>query len=608
MDSKSKGGAFFVPLNAYLRELKLNLPTLCDLGFCAVNELKEMKFEVKNVGKVPCEFMWKVPEPITFSPSTGQLDLGQSISITIGFTPMEACVVESIAILKAGMETYSMTIKASGKYSYIHVSSVKIDFGSVLTGSICQQTVQITNRSPARVTLAIEHVTKNIILNTGVKGREVKPLYFFTPNKASMEPGEVRNVIVTYTPNATGTYSNEFFRVVTPSDKITKSSGLLLTCSGQADGHEISLTPPQIQFSDLVLGRSQIMELVLRNHSNSPAVFSFMTDNLGSFKVTPVEGVISAQLSVSVVVQFNPQQPINYYKRLFCLIQNQAPLYVDLVGTAFFEKRRPAPLTVAHIAAYHLRCALGLRRMSTEQMLAALTNVDESKAAPYPSAYEQLFVNPSTNQDAEAMLSPRSVEFGFSNMRSAEPKPVYVTNNCCVKVTCIWDIAASASANSFFVINPVEQDIRPGETVEFKISFIPNKVNYYYDQAIDCYIYYKSNRSFRLVDERVFTPPLCLSLSASGHTFAPGIEHFLPNAEFSVQSVDFPACRAGTRAFLTVGIKNSGDTPVAYKIPPMSTVLEEKSLWIERLINDAWLDFLFPYSPSVDLAIRIWRI
>ena len=73
-------------------------------------------------------------------------------------------------------------------------------------------------------------------------------------------------------------------------------------------------------------------------------------------------------------------------------------------------------------------------------------------------------------------------------------------------------------------------------------------------------------RTFRLVTEESFALPWCLSLSACGHTFAPGAEHFIPKSLLSHRRLTFPACHAGDAAYQTVSLKNDGDTPMLFSV------------------------------------------
>ena len=63
------------------------------------------------------------------------------------------------------------------------------------------------------------------------------------------------------------------------------------------------------------------------------------------------------------------------------------------------------------------------------------------------------------------------------------------------------------------------------------------------------YAYYKTNRTFRLVDDDSFTPPWCLPLRVTGHTFPESAEHFLAKVAVSVARVGFPACHVGDAVY-----------------------------------------------------------
>ncbi len=69
------------------------------------------------------------------------------------------------------------------------------------------------------------------------------------------------------------------------------------------------------------------------------------------------------------------------------------------------------------------------------------------------------------------------------------------------------------------------------------------------------------------VDTATISPPWCLTVTASGHTFSPGTETFLPQLTFDPRSVVFPATIAGQPVHVTAVMKNKGDTPVLFDIP-----------------------------------------
>jgi hypothetical protein len=67
-----------------------------------------------------------------------------------------------------------------------------------------------------------------------------------------------------------------------------------------------------------------------------------------------------------------------------------------------------------------------------------------------------------------------------------------------------------------FTVSPRTCDILPKSVMEFRVNFRPHLDNSFYGTQLECYVYFKSMRSFRLVNEDTFTPPFCTTLMLSG--------------------------------------------------------------------------------------------
>ena len=105
------------------------------------------------------------------------------------------------------------------------------------------------------------------------------------------------------------------------------------------------------------------------------------------------------------------------------------------------------------------------------------------------------------------------------------------------------------------------------------MQFRPNADGQYYAQTLEAFCSFKSMRTFRLVTEESFALPWCLSLSACGHTFAPGGEHFIPKSLLSHRRLTFPACHAGDAAYQTVSLKTDSNTQRPRSLSPPLTPL-----------------------------------
>ena len=110
-------------------------------------------------------------------------------------------------------------------------------------------------------------------------------------------------------------------------------------------------------------------------------------------------------------------------------------------------------------------------------------------------------------------------------------------------------------------VTPLQTDILPKSSATFKVQFRPNADGQYYAQTLEAFCSFKSMRTFRLVTEESFALPWCLSLSACGHTFAAGGEHFIPKSLLSHRRLTFPACHAGDAAYQTVRLVHDSNTP-----------------------------------------------
>ena len=71
-------------------------------------------------------------------------------------------------------------------------------------------------------------------------------------------------------------------------------------------------------------------------------------------------------------------------------------------------------------------------------------------------------------------------------------------------------------------------------------------------------------RDYTNADDRVVTLPWSVSVTALGHSFQPGSEHFAPTVSFSSRNLVFAGTTPGQPVFRTLAMKNEGDTPVRF--------------------------------------------
>lgn len=75
---------------------------------------------------------------------------------------------------------------------------------------------------------------------------------------------------------------------------------------------------------------------------------------------------------------------------------------------------------------------------------------------------------------------------------------------------------------------------------------------------------YQALRDYQSSDASIIHPPWCITVQASGHTFAPNTEPFFPRLIFDTKNLVFPATVPGCPVYRTVVLKNTGDTPILF--------------------------------------------
>eukprot|EP01045_Picozoa_sp_COSAG04_P058140 COSAG04_NODE_28109_length_277_cov_2.595506_1_plen_91_part_11 len=91
-----------------------------------------------------------------------------------------------------------------------------------------------------------------------------------------------------------------------------------------------------MNFGDVFTGQETTKPLRISNGSTLPANFQILAEKYGVFEFQRVEGIIPEEMYpgkagyIDMVVTFKPIVPCNYYKRVYILLKNQQPVFIDL--------------------------------------------------------------------------------------------------------------------------------------------------------------------------------------------------------------------------------------------------------------------------------------
>ncbi|XP_076088229.1 cilia- and flagella-associated protein 65-like isoform X2 [Mytilus galloprovincialis] len=389
---------------------------------------------------------------------------------------------------------------------------------------------------------------------------------------------------LTYNPHTVDTTSIDYFHIVAIGN-ISKS---VVKCQGVSKGPFVQLSSPTINFMQIDSGRIGTKTIDIVNNSDVDAQFQFMIDCEESvFKFEKLTGTVRANSTITVIIKFFPVHPINYYKRLACIVHNQGPLFLDLIGTCHSETVKPAVLLSKHLDRYKCHVERGLSTYPPEELNELVRSnkleIDDAGAVMIPETEVEHPHNPQSIHSVHPMdeyfndgfhcevinfvphvsLETNNIDFGnCQNIRTIENKVINITNHTKGKITVQW----MGGHEKTFCVMPLSMDIPPLKSCAFQVTFKPNAPNQFYGSELECFAYYKSLRDFRLVEDTTHFPPWCLNLTCSGQTFLPNNETFLPRYTLDTSRLVFPAVNTKESAYRTLQMRNNGTTPIFFDV------------------------------------------
>lgn len=632
-------GGFHVPVLALISKLVVSAPFGVDLGYCATHQTTNLIFQISNVGEVDAPFYWKSPYPFVLEPSEGVIPVGESVDIRVSIFPEDATVYVAQAVCVVGEGVHAIIpeptlvtrISAIGKYAYIVLSENLVDFGEVLVGTepdSIPRDVLLRNNSvvPAEFRLVRHDNDRD----------EVFSVY---PNSGVIPAQSSVTINIRYHSLAFGTFSLDRYSFQTPGNCTTtltctgfalahnvlvrkEAPAVLgpnqdLTIGGANDGYFEGSPPNSLNFRDTEVGLKETRILFLKNLSTRPATFSIVTDPEGTFKIEPQQGTISGLLETYVKLTFSPTRPINYYKRIFVLINNALPQFLDVMGTGFIRARgevkeqRPAPLRHAHIQAFRNRAVQGYSRhspdeldyiveheglsdifarigpsgtraMSVTAIQNPLTRTGDTSRALIATAHEY-FIEDTDSVAREIQLNRNHLDFGYTPHNGlSDAQVIKITNTTNGKVSVNWFVPAVSNLGgdkdslalvtepvAAFEVDPPVADINAGKSMSFRVYFRPKQSNRNFVSELEAFVFFKNQRTFRLVNDATMSPPWCLTMSCSGHTFSTG--QLLAKGSLTSSGVRngkllFPCCYVHDAIYQTVMLKNTSNLPSTFKL------------------------------------------
>lgn len=238
----------------------------------------------------------------------------------------------------------------------------------------------------------------------------------------------------------------------------------------------------------------------------------------------------------------------------------------------------------------------GTMPMALTQIQNPLTRTGGTSRASVATAHE-FFIEDTDLTAREVQVNQTSLDFGYTAFNSySAAQSVTITNSTNGKISVNWfvpciggdekkrekkvDVTSSVEERRklqqelelngpAFSVDPPNVDISAGKSQTFYVTFRPKQSSRNFSSQIEAYVYFKNQRTFRLVNDATMSPPWCLSINASGHTFNSG--QLLANAAFSGAGVRqgkllFPCCYVNDSIYQTIMLKNTSNLPSTFRL------------------------------------------
>ncbi|NWX33327.1 CFA65 protein, partial [Notiomystis cincta] len=594
-------GEFSVSLHALLPRFCLSIPATVQLPVCAIHNVTETAFPVCNVGDLATVFSWETPNPFFMIPDLGTLDPGAECMVKVAFQPKLAGVHDAAATCWFGGEVKqkrTIQLKALAKYPCLFVSvrgkesgvqpgrfQDVLCFGSVPVGTTVEKCVEIFNMSvvdaPCRIEQAKDPLLRDYVFSCDVSHGVV-------PAKGKLV------LCIQFQPQVVGEHSTDYFTITSAGYHLET----VLKVVGSCKGPSVSLHQCSVDFDWINLGESLMQTLKISNSSDVPAYYQFDIDGKGSvFSLDHPCGVLEGMTTLTLKVVFRPTHPMNYHRRVVCLVHHQKPIYVDFFGTCHSDTAKPATLHERHLSWYRTNMVRGLTfyppdilsvmlkdgklQMDEKGALMLPPEISEDKPPEEyfePNAMTEYFYDGVSSDlalfPAHVSVSPKEYDFGCCiQPYKIDPLPLCVTNHTKGSITVAW----TPSDGSAFQVHPKICDVPPLKSSTFYVFCKPTQVNNLYAAELEGFAVYKVMRHYTNIEnDATICPSWCLTVRLRAHTYEAEREHFIPQYILDVPKA-FPPVVCDTDTYCSMMLSNTGTSLITFNMNQTASVLVKPS-------------------------------
>lgn len=141
----------------------------------------------------------------------------------------------------------------------------------------------------------------------------------------------------------------------------------------------IKFSTPFLDFGSVESGSFSHRTITLENNSSAPVSFQFVTDEVRIFEMPVPRAICNGNRSILFHCNFRPTETMNYYKRVVVILQDQYPMFVDLLGTCYKVALRSPTILPYHIYEHREN----LKLIIAEREMASMLQTEIPELAPF---------------------------------------------------------------------------------------------------------------------------------------------------------------------------------------------------------------------------------
>ncbi len=255
----------------------------------------------------------------TLAPQT--INPGQGVSFSAQFAPTSAGSMSGSIAIASNAPGSPMTIALSGTGSQgaLSASPSTFNFGSVQVGGTGTQTIRLTNTGTASVTVSSAGISGSGFSISGL------------PSSQTISAGQSSTFIASFAPTSSGSSSGS---IVIASN--APGSPLTITLSGTGTQPQLTMTPSNVTFANVVVGNTNSQTITIKNSGTSNLTISQANTSGTGFGISglSLQTPIAPGASVAFNATFTPSSAGSASGSVL-LISNapNSPFTIPLVGT-----------------------------------------------------------------------------------------------------------------------------------------------------------------------------------------------------------------------------------------------------------------------------------